>query len=208
MQDKFKKYAYSLWLRPPPKLRAAFARAAEHAPPEADIQPESDLHITVASGLQVPRTYGKDDLMRRIANMNLSGLRIKMTDMDTFDRPPSSANKSRIAWLRPDGLAGFRIQEMNNRIVLSLRAAGYNVGKMDCRPHMTIARQRFDSGNDQGFENLVAQNQNLRMPKWNVNRLYLVRRWDEEEDGPPPDPAQPGATGEGNYKIVATFKLS
>lgn len=191
---------YMICLIPPQSLRRKFMRVAAYAPEHSVAQPEADLHITLTS-LQMPKKKSAADLLERLKQVKFPAFDIRITDVDTFNRPPEPHGRSKAAWFRPDGVSSNEIQELNNQILSILRPAGYPVGQADIRPHMTVLRYDFYAGASaiRGFLEKCAEH---NYPDWTVDRFYLTRKRPQGEGA-----EEGGSDEDGKFEIVASFPL-
>lgn len=202
MTDQPVEPTYSICLLPPVNLQGAFLRAARYAPPDASVQKAEDLHVTLLSGLRIPRKKPNKDLLQRIENIQFPAFDVRFTDADSFNEPPGRNNKHTVVWLRPDGLSSFRLQELHNKVAGILSKAGYNMGTLPYRPHMTFLRQPLP-GDTAGLEDFLKKSRKVRYPVLRADTLTLTRKLHYSE---PAHPEQNDGQGS-KYEVVAAFPL-
>ncbi|GEM_PF-3384255 len=194
---------YTTFLMPPPSLRREFMRVAARAPEGViSVQREDDLHITL-NQFKMPRKGSKTLVSAKLATIEFPPFDIRITDADVFYRSPPQ-HESHVAWLRPDGLSSFDIQDLHARIHLLLRGNGYTAGpaEMEFRPHMTLLHHSFNAA-ARSFRSFLKQAAGHNYPVWPVDRFFFAKKLFMDH---PKHPANNGDKGS-KYEIIGTFPL-
>lgn len=174
---------------------------AAYAPEDAEVTRYQDLHVTM-NELQIPKKRSIRDLIARLKKVDYPAFEARIIGADVFNRVPSAKNQHHVAWLNPDGLSSWHIQELHKKILLSLRPAGYPVGRMDIRPHMTCLKMDFNA-DIEGMEQFLDRCSVHDFPSWNVDRFYLLRKHKAVHPRHPENNNGAGA----KYEIISTFPL-